>query len=62
MKTNFEDFPMLIPYKTIQELCELAHEMHSLRQEIDKLKSQLLALRIIQQECIEKIREIDRYL
>ena len=51
-----------MPYSEFLEIFEMANAVKQLKQENKRLSEQLLALRLIQQQCLEKIREIDRYL
>ena len=53
---------VLIPYTQLCELLEASEELEQLQQENARLEEQLLALRMIQQECLEKIRDLERYL
>ena len=53
---------IIMPYKDLENLVDAAKEINQLKQDNRRLREQLTALRIIQQECLEKIREIDRYL
>lgn len=53
---------VLIPYTQLCEPLEASEELEQLRQENARLEEQLLALRMIQQECLEKIRDLERYL
>lgn len=56
------DYPVLIPYSELCELLETTKLIKEYKAEVDKYKKQLLALRIMQQECFEKLREIERSL
>ena len=51
-----------MPYSEFLEIFEMANTVKQLKQENKRISEQLLALRLIQQECLEKIRQIDRYL
>ena len=56
------DYPVLIPYS---ELCKLLDSMKLIEEyriEVEKYKKQVLALRIMQQECFEKLREMEKLL
>ena len=53
---------VIMPYEELLELHEASLEFKTLKKEHEQLKRQMNSLRIIQQECLEKIREIDRYL
>ena len=56
------DYPVLIPYSELCELLETTKLIKEYKAEVDKYKKQVLALRIMQQECFEKLREIERSL
>ena len=53
---------MLIPYSKLCELLEATQKIEEYRAEVEKYKKQVLALRIMQQECFEKLREIEKSL
>lgn len=56
------DYPVLIPYSELCELLEATKQIEEFRSEVDKCKQQVLALRIIQHQCLEKIRELEKLL
>lgn len=56
------DYPVLIPYSKLCELLEATQKIEEYRAEVEKYKKQVLALRIMQQECFEKLREIEKSL
>lgn len=56
------DYPILIPYSEFCELLETSKLVKEYKAEVDKYKKQVLALRIMQQECFEKLREIEKLL
>lgn len=56
------DYPVLIPYSKLCELLEASEQIVKLRQEINQYKKEVLALRIIQQECIERIGELKKLI
>ena len=56
------DYPVLIPYSKLCELLDATQKIEEYRTEVEKYKKQVLALRIMQQECFEKLREIERSL
>ncbi len=56
------DYPMLIPYSELCDLLETSKLVKEYKAEVDKYKKQVLALRIMQQECFEKLREIEKLL
>lgn len=64
-KKNFggvENFSVLIPYKDLEILLETANEIKIFQQRLTRLENQLLALRMMYCEALEKIAQIDRYL
>lgn len=56
------DYPVLIPYSELCELLETSKLVKEYKAEVDKYKKQVLALRIMQQECFEKLRELEKLL
>ena len=56
------DYPVLIPYSELCELLEATKQIKEYKAEVARYKEQVLALRIMQQECFEKLREIERSL
>ena len=56
------DYPILIPYSELCELLEATKQIEKYKNEVKVLEQQVLALRIMQQQCFEKLRDIERYL
>lgn len=56
------DYPVMIPYSELCELLEASKQVKAYKAEVQLLEKQVLALRIMQQECFEKLREIERSL
>ena len=56
------DYPVMIPYSELCELLDTAKQLREYKAEVERFRSQVLALRIMQQECFEKLREIERSL
>ena len=56
------DYPMLIPYSELCRLLDATKQIEQYRIEVEKYKKQVLALRIMQQECFEKLRELEKLL
>jgi uncharacterized coiled-coil DUF342 family protein len=56
------DYPVLIPYSKLCELLDTTQKIEEYRSEVEKYKKQVLALRIMQQECFEKLREMEKLL
>ena len=52
----------MIPYSELCELLDATKQIKAYRNEVDRLQQQVLALRIIQQQCIEKIRDLEKVL
>lgn len=52
----------MIPYKELQSLLEAVRELPELRKENAWQKEQILALRILYQECLEKIKELNELI
>ena len=53
---------MLIPYSELCRLLDATKQIEQYRIEVEKYKKQVLALRIMQQECFEKLRELEKLL
>lgn len=56
------DYPVLIPYSKLCELLEASERVDSYQAEVTRLKEQVLALRIIQQQCLEQIKELKKLI
>ena len=56
------DYPVLIPYSELCELLKASDQIKAYKLEVEKYKQQVLALRIMQQECFEKLRELEKLL
>ena len=56
------DYPVLIPYSELCELLNATKQIEEYRSEVERYKKQVLALRIMQQECFEKLRELEKLL
>lgn len=57
-----DDIQVLIPYKRLVELLQASEELSAVRNDYARLEKQVLALRMIQTECMEKIRDLERQL
>ena len=56
------DYPVLIPYSELCELLEATQQIKEYKNQVEKFEQQVLALRIMQQECFEKLREMEKLL
>ena len=56
------DYPVLIPYSELCELLDASRQIKEYKAEVKKLIDQVVALRIIQQECIEQIGELKKLI
>ena len=56
------DYPVMIPYSERCDLLDAARQVKAYKDEVEKFKQQVLALRIMQQECFEKLREMQKLL
>jgi len=56
------DYPVMIPYSELCDLLDAARQIKEYKAEVKRFEAQVLALRIMQQECIEKIRELEKAL
>ena len=54
------DYPVLIPYSQLVELLEASQRIKEYKAEVARLNDQVLALRIMQSECMEQIRELKK--
>jgi uncharacterized coiled-coil DUF342 family protein len=54
------DYPVLIPYSQLVELLEASQRIKEYKSEVKRLNDQVLALRIMQSECMEQIRELKK--
>ena len=59
---NNPDYPVLIPYSELCELLDTSKQIKVYKEEVKRLQAQVLALRIMQQECIEKFGELKKLL
>ena len=57
-----DDIQVLIPYKRLVELLQASEELDAVRNDYARLEKQVLALRMIQTECMEKIGDLERQL
>ena len=62
MANRQSDYPVLIPYSELCELLQTAQLVKEYKIEVEKFRQQVLALRIMQQECFEKLRELEKLL
>lgn len=56
------DYPVMIPYSELCRLLDATKQIDQFREQVKIYEKQVLALRIMQQECFEKLREIERSL
>lgn len=56
------DYPVMIPYSELCRLLDATKQIDQFREQVKVYEKQVLALRIMQQECFEKLREIEKYL
>lgn len=56
------DFPVLVPYRDLEKLLEVAKNMERYERCLSQTNEQLAALRYQYTELSEKVREIDKYL
>ena len=54
------DPQVIIPYSQLVELVEASQRIKEYKSEVKRLNDQVLALRIMQSECIEQIRELKK--
>lgn len=56
------DYPVLIPYSELCELLDTAKQIREYKTEVKRLNDQVLAMRIIQQQSLEKIKELEKLI
>lgn len=56
------DYPVLIPYSQLVELLEASQRIKEYKSEVKRLNDQVLALRIMQAECMEQIKELKKLI
>lgn len=56
------DYPVMIPYSELCDLLDTVRQIKAYKAEVERFRNQVLALRIMQQECMEKIRELEQLL
>ena len=53
-----DDYKVLIPYRDLVELVEVAKEVKVIKQEYARLQEQYTAIRGMFSECLDKIQEV----
>ena len=56
------DPPVLIPYSQLVELLDASQRVKDYEKQVVQLQDQVLALRIIQQQCLEQLRELKKLI
>ena len=56
------DYPVLIPYSELCQLLEASKQILEYKEQVAAYERQVLALRIMQQECMEKIGELQKLI
>ena len=57
-----DDFPVLVPYRDLVKLLEVAKNMERYERCLSRANDQLTALRHQYSELVEKVREIEKLL
>lgn len=57
-----DNFSVLIPYKDLEHLFEIANKLPQFQQDLAQTRKELQALRTMYSEALQKIAEINRYL
>lgn len=57
-----ENYSILIPYRDFENLVQIARKYDEVLQVVKHQDAQLVAMRQMFSECLEKIAEINRYL
>ena len=50
----------MVPYNELYELLQSVQRVKDFEAEVKRYREQVLALRIITQQCMEKIRELEK--
>ena len=56
------DFPVLIPYRDLEKIVEVATNMDRYQRELHRTSEQLAALRRQYTELVEKVQKMDKIL
>ena len=56
------DYPVMIPYSELCELLDASRQVKEYKTQVKSLESQVVALRVIQQQCLEKIRDLEKLI
>ena len=56
------DYPVMIPYSELCRLLDASRQIEEYKEQVAIFDRQVLALRIMQQECMEKIKELERLI
>ena len=56
------DPQVIIPYSQLVELLEASQQIKEYKKEVAGLNAQVTALRIIQSECMEQIKELKKLI
>lgn len=54
------DYPVLVPYNELCELLDAVKQVREYKSEVAYFRQQVVALRAMQQECFEKLRELEK--
>ena len=54
------DYPVLIPYSELVELLAVSQRIKDYEKQVGQLNAQVTALRIMQSECMEQLRELKK--
>ena len=60
MAKKLPEYPVMIPYNELYELLQSVQRVKDFEAEVKRYREQVLALRIITQQCMEKIRELEK--
>lgn len=52
----------MIPYKDLCELLDTTTRIKEYEAEVERMNRQMIAMRVIQQQCLEKLRELEKLL
>ena len=52
----------MIPYKDLYELLQATNRIKEYEAQVERMNRQMLAMRVIQQQCLEKIRELEKLM
>lgn len=56
------EYPVLIPYSELCDLLDATRQIKQYKDQVKRLEDQVTALRIIQGQCMDEIRELKKLI